>query len=123
MTARVTDATRARRATGLEPRRRSAGLAWIDRLQAFIVMVILKSFCGAEERGDEVSSMLGRRFDRTRGDEGDIYTKRVRGRIGTGAHLEFSEAGGRREARSGMSVYGSSRPKTARSVARRNFDQ
>jgi len=38
-------------------------LAWIDRLQAFIMMVILKSFCGAEERGDEVSSMRGRRFD------------------------------------------------------------
>ena len=72
MTARVTDATRARRATGLEPRRRSAGLAWIDRTQAFIMMMILKSFCGAEERGDEVSSMRGRR-DRTRGDEGDIY--------------------------------------------------
>jgi hypothetical protein len=63
MTARVTDATRARRATGLEPRRRSAGLAWIDRTQAFIMMMILKSFCGAEERGDEVSSMRGRRFD------------------------------------------------------------
>ena len=52
-----------------------------------------------------------------------MYTKWVRGRIETGAHLEFSEAGGRREAGSGMSVYGSSRPKTARSVARRNFDQ
>jgi hypothetical protein len=47
----------------LEPRRRSAGLAWIDRTQAFIMMMILKSFCGAEERGDEVSSMRGRRFD------------------------------------------------------------
>lgn len=51
MTARVTDATRARRATGLEPRRRSAGLAWIDRLQAFIVMVILEIFLWCRGKG------------------------------------------------------------------------
>lgn len=51
MTALVTDATRARRATGLEPRRRSAGLAWIDRTQAFIwgeFWIVFRSARGAE---------------------------------------------------------------------------